>query len=140
MDCEHKQEQLGRLLDGEMPARDQGDLFAHLGGCGECRRWFDTVTSIRVAVGRDREVIARAADAIQLPSLAPVASRRSRGNMRSWRLPVPMAAVLAIVLVAGGALVGARWSRLAVEAGQLAAQAGRAPVVVICSLPEVTVR
>jgi hypothetical protein len=51
-----------------------------------------------------------------------------------------MAAVLAIVLVAGGALVGARWSRLAVEAGQLAAQAGRAPVVVICSLPEVTVR
>jgi predicted anti-sigma-YlaC factor YlaD len=140
VDCEHRQEQLGRLLDGEAPAFDQGDLFAHLGGCDECRRWFDTVTRIRAAVGRDRDDVGRAADAIPLPALAPVARRRARGPVRAWRLPVPMAAVLAIVLGAGGALVGARWSRLAVEAGQLAAQAGRAPVVVICSLPEVTVR
>lgn len=140
MDCEHRQEQLGRLLDGEAPALDQGDLFAHLGGCDACRRWFDSVTRLRAAVGRDREDVGRAADAIPLPSLAPAAVQRTRGAVRVWRLPVPMAAVLAIVLIAGGAMVGARWSRLVVDAGQPAAQAGRAPVVVICSLPEVTVR
>lgn len=140
MDCEHRQEQLGRLLDGEAPALDQGDLFAHLGGCDECRRWFDTAIRIRAAAGRDREEVGRAADAIPLPSLAPAAARRTRRAVHVWRLPVPMAAVLAIVLVAGGALAGARWSRLAAEAGQLASRAGRAPVVVICSLPEVTVR
>lgn len=140
MDCELRQEQLGRLLDGEAPALDQGDLFAHLGGCDACRRWFDTLIRIRAVAGRDREEVGRAADAIPLPVLAPRATTRTRGAFRVWRLPVPLAAVLAIVLVAGGAMAGARWSRLAAGAGQLAAQAGRAPVVVICSLPEVTVR
>lgn len=139
MDCEHGQEQLALLLDGEAPASDQAELFAHLGGCAACRGWFDLVTRTRAAAGRDRDDVAHLADAIALPLPTPAAAaapRRARAHAPAWRLPVPLAAALAIVLVTGGALAGARWS----AALHPAAQAGRAPVVVICSLPEVTVR
>ena len=143
MDCEHGQEQLALLLDGEAAAAGQGELFAHLGVCDACRRWFDVVMSTRAAAARDRDAVAHEADAIPLPLPLPSAAPAGRARPRrlpAWRLPVPLAATLAVLLVAGGALLGAQWPGLAGSARQVAAQAGRAPVVVICSLPEVTVR
>ncbi len=143
MDCEGRQEELGLLLDGEAAATDHPELFAHLGACAGCRSWFDTLTRIRRAAGRDREEIAPAADTIAPPAVgaAPRASgtRRPRGPRRALRLPLPLAATLAVLLLACGALAGAGWLRLAGGTGPLAAGSGQAPVVVICSLPEVTV-
>jgi hypothetical protein len=58
-----------------------------------------------------------------------------------WRMPVPMAVGLAMVLLVAGALVGARLSALSGSAG-LEGPGGHQPkptVVVICSLPEVQV-
>ena len=144
MGCEARQELLGAVLDGEAVAVDHAELFAHLGGCAGCRSFFDTLVTVRAAAARDRDALAAAADAIPLPVLPGTAPRVAasgrvpRGRAHVWRLPAPLAAALAVALLTGGMLLGARWSR--VVAGGLAAQAGRAPVVVICSLPEVMVR
>jgi len=146
VDCNAKQEQLSLLLDGETAALEQADLFAHLGACADCRDWFDTLARLRGAARRDREEIAGGADDLRppLPSLSALPSRRPaaqriRGAGWTWRLRVPLAAALAFALLAAGALLGARWPLLAEGAGAIAARGGRAPVVVICSLPDVTV-
>ncbi len=141
MDCDARQEQLSQLLDGEGCAREQADLFAHLGACADCRDWFDALARMRRSLREDHEAIAAAADDIPLPvpghEESPRAPARAfRGSGHAWRVPWPLAATLALVLLGAGALLGAR-SPLA---GGLRGMAeGRAPVVVICSLPEVTV-
>lgn len=130
-DCEARREQLGRLLDGETAAVAGADLFRHLGGCGGCRSFLDTLLLLRQAAGRERAGAAAVADAIAPPRVRP------RRTAAAWRLPVPAAVAAALVLLVGGALLGAAWTSGA--AGARGA-GGRPAVVVVCSLPEVVVR
>ena len=137
MDCEARQEQLSQLLDGEAGAVDQPELFRHRGECAGCRSFLDGLAQLRGTVGRDRELSAAGADEIPLPwprrAVTPGPDRLRAG--RRLRLPVPAALAAALVLLLGGALLGAQWA----GAGARGA-GGRAPVVVVCSLPEIVVR
>jgi predicted anti-sigma-YlaC factor YlaD len=141
VDCNASQERLSLLLDGEAPALEQAEMFAHLGVCPGCRDWFDTLTTVRRTALRDRDEIAHGADDLLLPRVARREVRRlpARPFGRVWRLPVPMAAALAVLLLAGGALLGARWPLLAGEMGRGLAGRNGSAVVVVCSLPGVTV-
>ncbi len=130
-DCEGRREQLGRLLDGETTAGGGADLFHHLGGCGECRAYVDTLLLLRLAAGRASAGAAAAADAIAPSRIRP---RRAGAG---WRLPVPAAVAAALVLLLGGGLLGAAW--MSGAAGARGA-GGHPAVVVVCSLPEVVVR
>lgn len=146
MDCEARQEQLGALLDGEAAAADLSALFRHVGECADCRSYFDTLTRLRGAAARDRDLLAPGADDLLLPLPRRAAAR---GRFRSgagrwlrrpaagWRLPVPAALAAAVILLLGGALLGARWAAVR---GGAQGPAGRSSVVVVCSLPEVVVR
>ncbi len=145
MSCEAKQEQLSLLIDAELQEPDQVGLFRHLEGCSDCRLFFRSMIRLRNAAKRDQEEIALTADEI-LPPWDPAAVQRSsRGRSRwieivsgGWRMPKPVAIGVAIVLIAGGIVLG---SRIASTGGSGAAgdRIAKPAVVVVCSLPEVEV-
>ncbi|MBN1826394.1 MAG: zf-HC2 domain-containing protein [Candidatus Eisenbacteria bacterium] len=108
--CQRVRENLGRLLDGELPKKDREELLAHIGVCVECAAEWETVREIRRAAGRgaergteeERRAILRAAE----PELARLRARRGRGGRTATALRraahsprVRIAAVVAAVIV-----------------------------------------
>jgi hypothetical protein len=144
------------LIDGEATGAVQAALFRHLGECADCRLFFDSMVRFRNSAGHDREEIFRAADEalparLQLPPVreaardfAPVAGlgRWFPFATGGWRLPVPAAIGLALVLLVGGVILGSSLSRGPGGDGSRdrAGALGQPTVVVVCSLPEVEVR
>ena len=48
--CEHYQQQISQLLDGELPPEQVQTLRAHLRTCPECQRVYDGFLALQAAV------------------------------------------------------------------------------------------
>lgn len=82
--CEHYQQQISQLLDGELPPEQVQTLRAHLRTCPECQRVYDDFLALQAAV-RDA-------------AAAPPADLTARIMQQVRQEPVPMAACLALIL------------------------------------------
>ena len=89
-DCERVRENLGRLLDGELPKKERERLLAHIGACVECAAEWETVREIRRSAGRGapratdeerREILSAA-----LPELERLRAERARRTPALRRL------------------------------------------------------
>ena len=78
--CEHYQQQISQLLDGELPPEQVQTLRAHLRTCPECQRVYDGFLALQAAV-RD----AAAAPARPRKGPGPPAVRLPCCRSRSWR-------------------------------------------------------
>lgn len=74
--CEHYQQQISQLLDGELPPEQVQTLRAHLRTCPECQRVYDDFLSLQAAV-RDA-------------AAAPPADLTARIMQQVRQEPVPM--------------------------------------------------
>jgi predicted anti-sigma-YlaC factor YlaD len=50
MICGEYQQQISKLLDNALEKSETAQLFAHLGGCAECRQFFELTLRIRRAI------------------------------------------------------------------------------------------
>ena len=164
MSCERAQEQVSLWIDAELEESAQAALFGHLEGCSECRRFLDSMVRFRKAAAVDREeIFLSAGEALPPRSPVPAEARRTdaggKPTRRSqeagqpgprwprvlaggWRrLPAPVAAGLAVILLAAGALLGARLAAVSGGGGPewSAARMEKPAVIVVCGLPEVEV-
>jgi predicted anti-sigma-YlaC factor YlaD len=153
MNCEACRQQSSLMMDVESGDPEQAGLFTHLGGCAECRHFFDSLIRLRSAVRRDRDDLLRQADEM-LPARPPLpaaaAARRSPAGWRSWwwrtGLPAPAAIAFAVLLLAAGIAIGAG---LAARPGRRPqgvpdAEPGKLPAggisyVYVCSMPQIEV-
>ena len=74
--CEHYQQQISQLLDGELPPEQVQPLRAHLRTCPECQRVYDDFLALQAAV-RDA-------------AAAPPADLTARIMQQVRQEPVPM--------------------------------------------------
>ena len=74
--CEHYQQQISQLLDGELPPEQVQTLRAHLRTCPECQRVYDDFLALQAAV-RDA-------------AAAPPADLTARIMQQVRQEPVPM--------------------------------------------------
>ena len=74
--CEHYQQQISQLLDGELPPEQVQTLRAHLRTCPECQRVYDGFLALQAAV-RDA-------------AAAPPADLTARIMQQVRQEPVPM--------------------------------------------------
>ena len=143
MTCEHAAPSLSALVDGELDAAAQPEVFAHLQSCAACRAFLADALRARGVVRRDRDALAIEADAL-LPARPPGARRLAS----AWRAPSPalawatFAIGVAALLLAAGITIGASAARRGAESAPRPAQEASTPgdddanVVYVCSMPE----
>ena len=68
--CEHYQQQISQLLDGELPPEQVQTLRAHLRTCRECQRVYDGFLALQAAV-RDAAAAPPASSMARTVSRAP---------------------------------------------------------------------
>ena len=73
--CEHYQQQISQLLDGELPPEQVQTLRAHLRTCPECQRVYDDFLALQAAV-RDAAAAPPASSMARTVSRAPSSSER----------------------------------------------------------------
>ena len=148
MNCDIRQGQAGLLIDGELSESDQPALFGHLQECADCRGFLDSMIRLRISARSDHEDLLLDADRILPEWSSPVGrSHPTRAGRRfgifalRWRMPVPTAVGLAMILLVVGAILGAR---VGISGGRSGADRGGAQVVqsavvVVCGMPAVDV-
>jgi ferric-dicitrate binding protein FerR (iron transport regulator) len=108
MDCQQAQQEIGRLIDGELPPAELAAVEAHLADCADCGALCDglRVDDARLlrAFAPRRQASAAVADHVierlrgerlpieQASSERPSSERRNRLRRRSWATPLVAAA------------------------------------------------
>ena len=111
MNCDKYEEQLSALMDNELKDEEAKSLFGHLNSCEACREAFRSAQELRSNL---REVVPPMAPAeldekvmSLIPHTRTYAGDRKAIRIVAWRrrisLPLPVAAVLAILLMVGSA-------------------------------------
>jgi anti-sigma factor RsiW len=134
MECEDFEERVSALIDDECPEAELAGVFAHLGTCPSCLRFYRESMALRARLGRERiPAVRRSVDARILTHVIGRKIIRVPGWVRS-RVPVPVPLAAAAVLLV---LLGA-WSILArIPAGGRAAT--DTEIVYVTTLPVVEV-
>ena len=152
MSCDHLQEDIGALIDGELGEGPQVALFRHLESCPECRRHLAWLLQNRQELRRDRESLLAEAEALppatglfgspEGPPLVAAGPERLPNPRRFTfaRIPLPIGIAAALLLWLAGLLVGTRLTHRAPRAVERAEGTPVPSVVVVCGLPEVEVR
>ena len=112
MKCDEHQIIISAYLDDEASPGESAGIFVHLAVCEECRLFLRTLTEIKLRAAREggyeappaAEALAMSGDyGIAAPGKRPgLLTRFFRGRLS---LPVPIAAVLAAVVIIGGMLL-----------------------------------
>ncbi|OGU29588.1 MAG: hypothetical protein A2X67_12590 [Ignavibacteria bacterium GWA2_55_11] len=55
MNCEASRKQIGRLADSEVTSEESAEVFAHLGGCEECRKYYMQLQLLNASFERLRQ-------------------------------------------------------------------------------------
>lgn len=124
---------LNLYADGELPSARQAELFAHLARCAACRAQFNALLAFRLAARQEVLAVPPAADEAFFahidrlrraahPAPERAAERRFFGDALRRRVPLGVALVVAVVLVALGFL-----ARPAPQAGAAAGAEAAAP-------------
>ena len=116
------QELVAALVDGELPAGEARVVRDHLRGCSRCQREVAVQQGLSAALAREPAGAAspglrRRIEQMDLPSTAPLAL-----PWRIWAAPAAAAALLAIAIVGGAAVVSIGVGR----AGAVIARGGEA--------------
>lgn len=160
MSCENMQENVSRLMDGELEEPGQERLFEHMRACAPCRLFLASTLRFRKASAADREGLLREADE-RLPAASEIlraaeASSRPMQRVRVRRpagraglrferrsMSAPAALAFAAVLLALGLFLGLRLggaSRAVQADGAGITGAGSASgTIIVCGLPGIEV-
>jgi anti-sigma factor RsiW len=119
MTCDMYEEQVSALIDNELNEEEAESLFRHLSTCLSCRRSLRTVLDLRSDLKEqepplapaelDEKVLQRAA------SEKRYVGDRKPMAMRVWKrrisIPMPVAAAITIVLIAGSVALSSLWTK-----------------------------
>jgi anti-sigma factor RsiW len=119
MTCEMYEEQISAMIDHELKDEETGMLFAHLSTCRQCRHSLQSVLDLRSDLGeQDPPMAPKELDEriLKQTRLAHRASKDPRATpFRIWTgrisMPVPVAAVIMIILIAGSVALSSVWSK-----------------------------
>ncbi len=110
MDCEKAIEQLGFLLDGELPVDERQVIESHLGTCDSCRAEFESLSAAALQVAEVGEV--PAPDALW-PAIERGLAREPQSRPASvhsmWIRRRPLALAASIALAIGLSAIGLTW-------------------------------
>lgn len=118
MNCDVYEEQLSALMDNELGDEQAKSLFGHLNTCEACRGAFRSAQDLRSSLREQVPPMAPAELDQKIMSLIPHTKRyigdRKAARIVGWRrrvsLPLPVAAIVAILLVLGSAALSYRLS------------------------------
>jgi anti-sigma factor RsiW len=140
MRCEAYEEQISVMIDHELDDEQAGALFAHLGTCAACRRSLQSVLDLRSGLLEEmpplapKDLDARILKQWRLRHRA--AADRTPVRLHLWTgrisLPVPVAAVILLFLIAGSLMVSS-------VGRQQQPMEGRVEAVYITTFPAVEV-
>jgi predicted anti-sigma-YlaC factor YlaD len=123
MTCEGYQEQVSQFIDNELEERDAPALFSHLSTCEECRGFLRTTMRLRAGLQEQAPLLAPnhldekvmgarpaskrfAPDRVAIPGVTPTIVWKRRIS-----LPVPVAAVVIVLLMLGSIALSSLWFR-----------------------------
>ena len=139
--CKEYEFLITSYADGESEEADKREVFLHLAECDSCRTYWETVTEMKFQAARENR---RAAPTtlnrrIKVGTMRRVSSARlsrAGGNLIQRRIfvPAPVALLLALFLLSGGAGIAFLWSSSPPPAKEVVE-----PVVVV-KLPTVEIR
>jgi anti-sigma factor RsiW len=117
MTCEQYEEQVSALIDHELTDDETQVLFAHLSTCPTCRRSLQSVLDLRSDLGEEVSPMAPKELDEKVLSLMPMTKRLEadrkpvRGHIWKRRItvPMPVAATIAAILVAGTIVLSSLW-------------------------------
>jgi anti-sigma factor RsiW len=142
MTCESYEEQISALIDHELRDDEATALFLHLGACPSCRRSLQSVLGLRSDLREEISPLAPVELDERILKQARLARRvsadRKAVRVHFWTgrisMPVPVAALLLVFLIAGSLMMSLKstQSPLPVE--------GRVEAVYITTLPAVEVQ
>ena len=103
-------------IDGELGEENKREIFLHLAECGLCRSFWETVTEMKLKAASEKRLTApttldRRVNAITAQKDSRRRFSRAWGNLVRRRLfvPAPVAVVLALFLLIGGAGIAFAW-------------------------------
>jgi anti-sigma factor RsiW len=141
MTCEAYEEQISAMIDHELDDEQAGTLFTHLGTCAVCRRSLQSVLDLRS--GLLEEIPPSAPKELDEKILKQwrlrrrTAADRAPARLHLWTgrisLPVPVAAVILLFLIAGSLMVSS------IRSQQQLPMEGRVEAVYITTFPAVEV-
>ena len=119
MTCETYEEQISALIDHELKDGEAGRLFAHLSACPRCRHSLQSVLDLRSDFAEQTPPMAPKELDERILKRTRLAHRTSKDRRAMpFRLltgrismPVPVAAVLMIILIAGSVALSSVWSK-----------------------------
>jgi anti-sigma factor RsiW len=111
MNCNRYEEQMSALMDSELGDEEAKSLFGHLNSCEGCREAFRSVQALRSDLREQVPPMAPAELDEKILSLIPhtrtYAGDRKAVRIVAWKrrisVPLPVAAVLALLLMVGSA-------------------------------------
>ncbi len=138
MNCDVYVEQLSALMDNELGDDEARSLFGHLNTCDACRKALRSAQELRSGLREETPPMAPAELDEKIMGLIPHAKRyvgdRKALRIVGWRrrvsLPLPIAAIIAFLLVLGSAALSYKLSE---------AQETQKQTIYITTLPAVEV-
>jgi anti-sigma factor RsiW len=106
MSCKDVEMLLDDYVDGDLGAREQGEVESHLARCADCRRALDELRGLQEAVGALPRDLTPGRDL--LPAIREVALRHGRGETYFRPGLRLVAAAAAVVILAAAAWLGWR--------------------------------
>ena len=142
MTCETYEEQISALIDHELKDKETGMLFAHLSTCQRCRRSLQSVLDLRSDLVEEISPMAPEELDERILKRTRFAHRASKDRraipFRLWTgrisMPVPIAAVILVFLVAGSLMISFMTKQKPLP------PEGRVEAVYITTLPAVEVQ
>lgn len=138
MTCMETLEHVSQFIDGELSEQERPAMFGHLASCPTCQEFLSDSLRLRSGIGEEKEAMRAPvstwdqAKAERVSSAPSPTSRLTWIRLRRVSLPLPIAAVIAFLLIAASAVV--TFSTL---------EGGNEPVpkeVILISLPMVEVQ
>ena len=124
--CEQVQEQISRLLDGDLSPQEQAAVQEHIAGCAECAALYEAFSAVSDAIGQDLE---EAPDSLRETVMAEIRReeiRRRNQSLRPWRRVLTAAACLVLLVGLGYGLSPLRGAKAASQSANVSMSAASA--------------
>ena len=114
--CREYEFLIAQFVDGEMEEAGKAAVLLHLAECGSCRLFWETLTDLKMQAAQQQRLPAPPSLDVRVSGIARN-NRRVRSTTGAWRsivqrrlfMPAPVAVVLALLLVGGGAGIAFAW-------------------------------
>lgn len=108
---------IASFIDGELEEGNKQEVFLHLAECGPCRSFWETVTEMKLQAASEKRLTAPTTLDTRVNAITAQKDSRRRFS-RAWSnlvrrglfVPAPVAVVLALFLLIGGAGIAFVWT------------------------------